>query len=112
MSGTFKMKKTTTKNNKKNPGGGLEERLKDALIKRAVGGNSEETVEEYAFDGPESGLKLVKRKISTKYNPPDVAAVKALLALEGQDITGMTDVELIEERDRLMEELKEFSVRE
>ena len=84
----------------------LEDKLKDALIKRAIGGNCEETVEEYASEGEESALKLVKRKVSTKYNPPDLAAVKALLDYEGCAAADMSDAELIAERDRLLREIK------
>lgn len=84
----------------------MEDKLKEALLKRAIGGKTTETVKEYAPDDKNGGEKLVKRKVSTKYNPPDVAAVKALLAYDGRGIEDMTDIELIEERKKLIREIK------
>ncbi len=92
--------------NENTGGAALSSKLKKALITRAVGGKSRETVEEYAFCGEESGLKLVKRKVSTKYNPPDVAAVKALLSLDGGGLEDIPDARLIGERDRLIAEMQ------
>ena len=89
----------------KNQNGSLEDKLKDALIKRAVGGNNEEVIEEYSYEGEEGAPRLTKRKVSIKYSPPDVAAVKALLALEGMELDNISDAELIEERDKLIREL-------
>ena len=84
----------------------MEDKLKEALLKRALGYDSTETVEEFSPDDVNGGEKRIKRKVSTKYNPPDVAAVKALLACDGRGIEEMTDFELIEERERLIAELK------
>ena len=75
-------------------------------MKRALGGKTTETVKEYSSEGKDGVEKLVKRKVSTKYNPPDVAAVKALFACDGRGIEDMTDVELIEERERLLQEIQ------
>ena len=85
----------------------LEDILKDALVKRAIGGNAKETVDEYSCGGAEGALKLVKRKVSTKYNPPDVAAVKALLGYDGRGFEDIADDELMAERERLVREIKE-----
>ena len=84
----------------------MDEQIKEALLKRAVGGETSETLDEYACKGKETVLKLVKRKVSTKCNLPDVAALKVLLALSGRELENMSDVELLEERERLINELK------
>lgn len=87
----------------------LDEKIKDALLKKAVGFESDEIIEEYVAD--ENGNSVLsKRKITKKYNPPDVVALKFLLEEEGQfddEISKMSDEELLKERDRLLQLLKE-----
>ena len=84
-----------------------EDKLKAALLKRAIGGNVEEVTEEYVSAGANDALKLIKRKVSTKYNQPDVAAVKALLALDAGEMSDMTDAELVAERERILDCLRQ-----
>ncbi len=80
-----------------------EGKVKEALKKCAVGFNCGEVVEEYALDGDE--LKLVKRKVTRRDIPPDIKAVKMLL--DGDSLTEYTDEQLVLERERLVELLKE-----
>ena len=47
------------------------------LLKKAMGYKVKENVDEYASVGEE--MKLVKRRITTKYVSPDLAAAKTLL---------------------------------
>lgn len=78
-----------------------------ALVKKATGFETQETVEEFAdLDGE---MKLLKRKVTTKVVPPDVSAVKLLIELgEGErDISAMSDEELEAERERIINLLKE-----
>lgn len=86
-----------------------EQELKSALCRRAVGFECDEIVEEYVTD--ENGATVLsKRKITKKYNPPDIAALKFLLDqsnLYDDDISKMTDEELLREKERLLSLLKE-----
>ena len=77
-----------------------EDIIKTALIKRAMGYDSTEVVEEYS-EGDE-GMKLVKRKVTTKSVPPDMIALKMLLEQDGAPLSQMTDEELIAEKRRLI----------
>ena len=77
-----------------------EEELKNALYKKALGFDSTETVEEYVSD--EEGIKLSKKKVTTKVVPPDISAIKMLLVDEVQNIETMTDEELEKEKQRLI----------
>ena len=85
------------------------EDLKKALLKKALGFSSDEIVEEYSLD--ESGNSILnKRKVTKKYNPPDISAMKILL--EKEDLTDdklshMTLSELKKEKRRLLKQLKE-----
>lgn len=84
--------------------------IKDALFKRAVGGVSVETVEEY--QGEESEVKLVKKKVTKKDLPPDVSASKLYLELEVEsDVCSLSDEELESEKQRLLSILKEKEIK-
>lgn len=77
------------------------EEVKNALINCAVGMSASEVVEEFAVEDGE--LKLVKKKVVKRDIPPDLKAVKMLL----EDSPPPTDGELEEEKNRLLEMLKE-----
>ena len=82
--------------------------VEEALLRRAVGYTATETVEEYAeCDGE---IKLVKRKVSTKNVPPDVAAVKRVMEGADTSVADMTDEELSAEKQRLLSALKEVKL--
>ena len=87
----------------------LDDDIMQALLKRAVGYESDEIVEEYSTD--ENGNSfLTKRKITKKNNPPDVAALKFLLeqnAMFDDEIAKMTDEQLLQEKERLLKLLAE-----
>lgn len=55
-----------------------EDKIKKALLKRALGYNASEVVEEYAID-EEGEKRLLKKKITKKHYSPDISAVKVLL---------------------------------
>jgi len=86
-----------------------EQELRQALCKRAVGFESDEIIEEYVTD--ENGQPVLsKRKITKKFNPPDVTALRFLLDqsnLLDDDISKMTDEQLLKEKERLLSLLKE-----
>jgi len=78
-------------------------KLEKALLKKAVGYYSIETVAEYETGA--KGERLVRRKVARRYNPPDIAALKEL-AKELPDVADLTDAELEAERARIIAELK------
>ena len=80
-----------------------DDKVKDALIKCAVGFETEEIIEEFAvLDGE---LSLVKKKVTRRGVPPDRKAVKMLL--DDVDVGEMTDEQLEKEKRRLLLELQE-----
>ena len=58
-------------------------------------------------------MKLVKRRITTKYVSPDLAAAKPLLELNGReeqiDMSYLSDEQLLRERTRLLLALESAS---
>ena len=74
----------------------MEEEVKCALKKCAVGFGTSEVVEEFSIEDGE--LKLVKKKVTKREIPPDIKAVKLLMEERGE----LTDEELEEEKQRLM----------
>ncbi len=85
------------------------EEIKKALLKKALGYESDEIVEEYTAD--ENGKPvLCKRKITKKSNPPDLNALRFLIEeshLSDDEISKMTDKQLLAEKERLLKLLKE-----
>lgn len=81
------------------------------LLKKAMGYKVKENVNEYASVGEE--MKLVKRRITTKYVSPDLAAAKTLLELNGReeqnDLSYLSDEQLLRERTRLLLALESAS---
>ena len=84
----------------------IVEKIRNALIKRAVGYDTEETVEEYSGSGDD--ITMVRKKITRKNVPPDISAAKLLLEESGEDdYSAMTDEQLEEEKQRLLKMLKD-----
>ena len=86
-----------------------EDKIRKALLKKALGYNASETVEEYACN-EEGELKLSKRKVTKKHYGADISAVKVLLdryyKTYEDEVIAMSDEALSEERARLLEQLK------
>ena len=86
-----------------------EEKIRSALLKKALGYSADEVVEEYSFDD-EGELKLSKKKITKKHYAPDISAVKVLLEkyykTYEDKIAAMSDEELYLERTELEKLLK------
>lgn len=88
-----------------------EEKLKKALMKKALGYDTQEVVMEYALD--ENGqARLTKKKVTKKHVSPDITAMRVLFEkFSGGDlaeqIRNMSDEELQAERARLLNILKE-----
>lgn len=86
---------------------GISEDIKKAIVKKAKGYSTSETVEEYQKESGE--MVLTKKKVTKKHIPPDTQAVKILLDLsEEVDITQMDDETLKNEKVRLLKLLKEI----
>lgn len=83
-----------------------DDSVKNALKKCAVGFDTSEVVEEFAVEDGE--LKLVKKKVTKRDIPPDIKAVKMLL--EGESCESLSDEQLIEEKNKLMQMLKEDKI--
>ncbi len=80
-----------------------DKRVKEAILKVALGYSLEEVTEEYGVEDGE--LRLVKRRETKKDIPPDLKAVKLLM--DEKDYALLSDGELEEERQRLLLQLKE-----
>ena len=76
----------------------MSDEIHDALLRRALGFDCEETVDEYGFSEGEE--VLVKRKVTKKYVPPDISAAKLLL--EEKPLGEYSDEELAREKERLL----------
>lgn len=83
----------------------LVEQLFQAVKKKAIGYTTTENVEEYSLVDGE--LSIVKRKVTQKEVPPDIAAVKFLIDENVDPYSDMTEDELLSEKNRLLKLLKE-----
>ena len=87
-----------------------EDKIKRALLKKALGYNANEVVEEYTCD-EEGELKLSKKKVTKKHFSPDISAVKVLFEkyykTYEDEVLAMSDEKLLEERDELKQQLGE-----
>ncbi len=84
----------------------LKDKLKQTLIKKATGYKVEESVCEYGMEDDQ--IKLVKKKVSTKYYPPDLSAINMLLTEKESDYKSLTDEELEEEKQKILNLIKEI----
>ena len=79
-----------------------DEKLKKAILKRALGYDAKEVVEEYS-QTKDGEIVLTKKKVTVKNVPPDVSALKIMLdTLSDEELIGLTDEQLNEEMERLL----------
>ena len=87
-----------------------ESKIKKALLKKALGYIADDVVEEFLLD-EDGNIKLSKKKVTKKHYPPDIMAIKVLFdkyfKTYSEEISSMSDEELIAERERLLKALKE-----
>ena len=76
--------------------------FKQALLKKALGYDATEVVEEYV-SSDEGEVKLTKKKVTKKNVPPDITALKILMEEESLNVSSMTDEQLLVEYNRLLE---------
>ncbi|MBQ3492604.1 MAG: hypothetical protein IJA88_00685 [Clostridia bacterium] len=84
--------------------------FRGALVKKALGYDYKEVVEEYV-SGEDGEVKLTKKKVTKKNVPPDITAIKILLE-ETPPLSDMTDEELQEEKQRLLKLLENLDLKE
>ena len=83
----------------------FNEKIKKALLKKALGYTATEIIEEYA--NTDDGMVLQKKKITSKDIPPDLASFKALLeniSPKGE-FDDLSDEQLLEEKNKLLKKL-------
>lgn len=80
----------------------MEEEIKTALKKCAVGFGTSEVVEEFSVEDGE--LKLIKKKVTRRDVPPDIKAVKLLMDGGAESLS---DEELEAEMQRLTKLLED-----
>ncbi len=83
--------------------------LESALIKKALGYDATEVIEEYS-GGDEGEIKLLKKKVTIKNVPPDMTALKILLDEKQKDVALLTDEELEQEKIRLLKLLSQLKI--
>ena len=79
------------------------DKIKEAILKVALGFALEEVTEEY--DMKDGEMRLIKRKETKKDIPPDLKAAKMLI--DEREYSSLSDEELEAEKQRLIRELKE-----
>lgn len=89
------------------------EKLKKAMLKKALGYDAEEVVEEFSLAGEDNDVKLNKRKVTKKHYPPDLSAIKWVMEyMEEPDLKKyqqMNKEELLKEKVKLLEMLEEMN---
>ncbi len=87
-----------------------EDKIKKALLKKALGYSADEVTEEYSCDA-NGDLILSKKKVTKKHFSPDISAVKVLLdkyyKTYEDEVLAMSDEKLLNERNALQQLLKE-----
>lgn len=76
--------------------------LLKTLEKKAKGFSADEITEEYVVD-EDGKLVLSKRKVISKYYPPDTGAIKSVMDMD--ELSVLSDEELENEKKRLLIEL-------
>ncbi len=87
-----------------------EDKIKKALLKKALGYSANEIIEEYTFN-EDGELKLSKKKVTKKHYSPDIAAVKVLFdkyyKTYEEEVLSMSDEKLLQEKKFLEQLLRE-----
>lgn len=86
-----------------------EDKIRKALLKKALGYDANEVVEEYSYN-EDGELKLSKKKVTKKHYSSDISAVKVLLEryykTYEDEVLSMSDEELEKEKQLLLGQLK------
>ncbi|MDE7190948.1 MAG: hypothetical protein K2O35_00515 [Clostridia bacterium] len=84
----------------------MNDNIENAILRKAVGYDVQEVVEEYTGEN-----ELLKRKVTNKHIPPDMTAIKTVLEIKGQenDLAKMSDAELKQLKTKLLRQLNELT---
>lgn len=86
-----------------------EDKIKKALLKKALGYSADEVIEEYTID-EDGESRLAKKKVTKKHFSPDISAVKVLLEryykTYEEKVASMSDEDLLREEKTLLQLLK------
>ena len=80
-----------------------DDKVRDAVLKVALGFRVEEVTEEYGMEDGE--MRLIKRRETHKDIPPDLKAVRLLL--DGTNYSAYSDEQLEAERVKLLAALEQ-----
>lgn len=82
-----------------------KKKLEQALYERAIGFTQEDVSEEFGM--VDNSLKLIKRKTSKKYYPPEIRAIEMMMEnfSPDDDLKNKNLDELLKERERLIKML-------
>lgn len=87
-----------------------KQKIKQALIKKCLGYNTKEIVEEYVVENEE--VKLTKKKVTKKHIPADISAMKLYFELFNESsgvFDNLTDSELDKEAVKLIKRYQELT---
>lgn len=88
------------------------EKLKEVLIKKALGIESKDEAIEYVVDSESGEFKPVKKRVTKKSKEPDIAALKTLIELTQKEneneFDSLSDEQLENERIKILKEMREM----
>ena len=90
----------------------FDEQTLKILRESILGTTAKETTTEYALDEETNKMKIVKKKVSEKFMPPNADIIKLFYQhyFDAEvDYNKLTDEQLILEKHRLLKELEEES---
>lgn len=80
-----------------------DKQIQKALEKKALGFTADEVVEDYVLND-EGNLVLTKRRVTTKYYPPDTQAIKSVSEMDN-GLENLSEEELLQHKLRLIRSL-------
>ena len=90
------------------------EQLDNALFNRAIGFSKDDVTEEYSM--VEDKLTLIKKKLNSKYYPPELKAIEMLMEKYGLNSDNTYEAytleELQQEKEKLLKMLEEAQERQ
>ena len=86
----------------------VKSHIKKILKKLANGYDYFEEIEEYVKSVDDNEMILSKKKITKRYVPPDMLAIKMLLEIDGESfrLSDMTDQELLDLKNSLIKKIQ------
>lgn len=87
----------------------LDKQTKQAIQQLLLGLTTKEETNEYIKDESDGQLKLIKQRIKTNTIPPSVDIIKLLINKQSleTDYSNLSNEQLLEEKQKLLKQLKE-----